>query len=503
MSQTDLSVYQPPGVYVSDTSLPYADAINPVLSARVMCIVAPAVGYQQASDQIVLASATASTLSHPGVVQDASLVVTTMTGTALVLNSDYSVSVDASNPAGPVTSLKRLPSTPGTVSPSGVADGDSVIVSYDYTDSTYYNPQLYSDFSSLAEAYGADLSSSASVANQVISPLTLAAKIAFENGASQIYTVAVTGTDAASYQAAFRNAYAKIATNPNIEIVVPIFPESIGSTGAAYSSLLVDLRSHVDQSYNNGYARMAIAGAPASYDETIPYVQSAEAVKDKRVALVYPTQGQMLNPNTSQTITIGGGYIAAAVAGRLMLNDVQRGVTRQVLNTVTSMPLAIQQKMSKAFMDGLAIGGVMVTMINRNGRLVVRHGITTDTTDLLTREVSLVRIGDTLLVDMQQALDAAGLIGEPITTDTTTQVQSILVGALEQEVANQVIVSYAGVTVTQQSLPTGDPSVIDCRFSYKPAAPLNYITIEFSLDMTFGQLTPATTATGTNTTTTA
>ena len=500
MSQTDLSVYQPPGVYVSDTSLPYADAINPVLSARVMCIVAPALGYQQGSDEITLFSATGSPLSHTGVIQDATLTVTTMTGTALVLNSDYSVSVDSSDPTNPVTSLKRLPSNPATVSPSGVADGDSVIVTYNYTDSTYYQPQLYSDFSSLAEAYGPDLATSASATSQVVSPLTLAAKIAFENGASQIYTIAVTGTDAASYQTAFRNAYAKIATNQNIDLVVPIFPETIGNTGASYSGLLVDLRSHVDQAYANGFARMAIAGAPASYDETVPYVQAAEAVKDKRIALVYPTQVQMLNSNTSQTITVGGGYAAAAVAGRLMLNPVERGVTRQVLNTVTSMPLTIQQKMSKAFMDSLAIGGTLVLMLNRNGRLTVRHGITTDPTSLLTREISLVRIGDTLLVDVQQALDAAGLIGEPITADTTTQVQSILVGALEQEMANQVIVSYAGVSVLQQSLPTGDPSVIDCRFSYKPAAPLNYITVEFSLDMTFGQLTPATTATADTTT---
>lgn len=52
--------------------------------------------------------------------------------------------------------------------------------------------------------------------------------------------------------------------------------------------------------------------------------------------------------------------------------------------------------------------------------------------------------------------------------------------------ANQVIVNYAGVTVSQRIYPGGDPSIIDCSFSYKPAAPLNYINVSFSLNMNIG-----------------
>lgn len=487
---TDLSVYQPPGVYVQDRSQPYADILNPVLADQVLCIVAPALGHQAATETMTLESATATALLNPGVLQDDTLTVTTLSGTPLVLNTDYTVTVDSSDPDAPVTSLTRLPSAPETVSPNGLANGGGVRVSYSYTSTDYYQPHLFSDFSSLTQMYGSPMSTDQTAADPINSPLSFAAQCAFENGASQIICIAVKGTDATTWKAAYAAAYAKIVTNPSVGVLVPIFPESFSSTSSDLNAFLIDVRSHVNQAYGNGNARMVIASGGASFDEkTQSFDGVARAVTDKRVVLSYPTKLQTYYSAGNRIIEVGGGYGAAALAGRLMLNPVERGLTGQVLNTLTGIPAGVRQAMSRDFMNNLASSGTTVIMVGRNSRLTVRHGVTTDPSTQINREISIVRIGDTLLVHVQQALDNAGLIGSPITNETPGSVKAILVGALEQEIARRVILNYANVTVRQQNLPSGDPTVIECRFAYKPAAPLNYITVQFSLDMNLGTIT--------------
>lgn len=494
MTDFSSSTYNQPGVYVEDDSTPYADPLSTVLSDRYLCLVGPAVGYQAATETIRLYSATPTALSHTGVSQSSTLTVTTLNGAPLTLNQDFSVTVDSSTPNAPVTSLSRLPSDVATASPNaGVNDGDYVQVTYNYTEPTYFQPQRFIDYSSLTSVYGAPLTTDSSGASQISSPLSLGARVAFENGASRVMCIAVTGTDDASWAAAYEKAYAMIATDQSVNLVVPIFPEGVGDDVTSLSGLLIDLRAHVRAAYASGYGRMALAGAPAGYNETsAPIGPVASAVSDKRVVLAYPTKAQMYNSSTAQTITVGGTYLAAAMAGFLANNPVQQGLTQQTLNTLTSLSLDVQQKMTKSFMDGLAEDGVAVVMSSRNGRLKVRHGLSTDMTSMVTREISVTRAGDTLMVDLQEALDSAGLIGSPITADTTSNVKSLLVGILEQEVSNQVIRAYANVAVSQRVAPGGDPSIIDCSFSYQPALPLNYIQVSFSLNLNLGDVTTST-----------
>jgi hypothetical protein len=105
------------------------------------------------------------------------------------------------------------------------------------------------------------------------------------------------------------------------------------------------------------------------------------------------------------------------------------------------------------------------------------------------REISLVRVGDVLFELVQTGMDAAGLIGQPIDADMTTKVKGALTGILESAISNEVIDAYDAVAVRQQTLPSGDPSVIEAQFAYRPAVPLNYITVTFAIDLTSGEVT--------------
>jgi hypothetical protein len=57
---------------------------------------------------------------------------------------------------------------------------------------------------------------------------------------------------------------------------------------------------------------------------------------------------------------------------------------------------------------------------------------------------------------------------------------------LETYKSSDVIVDYSGLTVTQQST---DPSVMEVKFRYRPAYPLNYVLISFGIDQTTGTVT--------------
>ncbi len=488
---TDLTNYAPPGVYVEDVSREVADAINPLLNDEILCIVAPAQGYVTATETLTLSSTVPTTLSNSGVVDDASLVVKTAGGTVLVKNTDYSVTVDDTDPDATVTTLLRLPIDPATASPGGLANNGAVVVSYRYADATYFQPKIFSDYSTLAKNYGPGLNNVIG-GDVVVSPLSFAAKVAFENGASRVMAVAV-NHDTSSWVDDFAAAYALTETDHRVSILVPVFPDDAADSASEMTSLLTSLRLHVDQTAANGFGRLVITSAGRAYDDVAdPFEDVASSISNKRIVAVYPHRFTAYNSDLGQSVEVGGGYMAAAMGGRLVFNDVQRGLTRQVMNTLTGIPSQIKQKMSRAFMDNLAQNGVTVIEVNRANRLVVRHGLTTDTSSIVSKEISMVRIADVLLSDIQVGLENAGLIGSPIDDEMSTVVKSNVIGILEAEVADSVIVTYGNVLVRQLALPNGDPSVIEVQFSYKPAVPLNYITVSFSLDLNSGAITSST-----------
>lgn len=485
----NLSTYQPPGVYVDDVSQGINDPITLGVAENLLCIVAPAQGFSTASETVRLSSTTDATLQNAGVVQDASLVLTTMAGGALVQGTDYVVATSVTASGDVLTTLKRLPVETETVSPGGVAEGDLVNVAYHFVDASYYSPQTFTDYSVLAKMYGQPMSDVVGDLNPINSPLTLAAKVAFENGAGSIIAVPVSHATDGVWRDEFKAAYDKVLTDHRVSVIAVVWPDAEVDTGSKLSNYTLDIKQHCDTAAANGYGRSAlVSGAPNFDDTSFPFENVAEAIADKRVVAVYPTHYLMTNPATSAQVDVSGGYMAAALGGRLVYNPVQQSLTRQTMASFNDVPASIKQKMTLAFKNNLSANGVLVIEPDRSNRLVCRHGVTTDITSLMTREISLVRVADVLLQSIQVGLDNSGLIGGAIDDTMVTTVQGTLTGLLEEAISDQVIVSYANVVVRQLTLPSGDPSVIDCTFVYKPAVPLNYITVSFSLDLTTGAI---------------
>jgi hypothetical protein len=196
----------------------------------------------------------------------------------------------------------------------------------------------------------------------------------------------------------------------------------------------------------------------------------------------------------NQTVEVGGSYLAAAYAGMLAARQPQIPLTHKFPVSFIGIPTPVKQAMTKQVKNLLSSSGVCVTEVNRTGRLQVRHGLTTDFTGgVLLREISLVRAQDALYALVEDTLKSSNLIGLPILADTGLRVKGITQGALEQAKAQNLIVDYNSLKVRQQSPPAGDPTIIEVKFAYKPAWPLNYILVSFTVDTSTGDSTLTTT----------
>lgn len=499
MSIPSFTTYQPPGVYIADVSTPIV--VPTLVPSQVLTLVGPALGYRTAVQSLLISASVPVVLTYTGVYTTAQSgppaitapVVKTVAGTVLTPGVDYQL-VTVADPSGnralAVTSVSRVSSS------SNVADGQQVSITYNYADATYFNPQVFTDPQSVVNAYGQPfLSAVPSTANasQVDNALSAASQVAFANGATTLLCVAVNPADGTLEQQ-YEAAYAKIATQAAATIVVPVFTDDItvnSGTVAQFCQVLAqDLDTAMWAAYNDGFPRQAFFGLPRNYSElNEPVSTFASNVASRRTILAYPEIVMLFNSATGQNFQASGCYLAVALGALLSSLPVNTGLTNQVIKGISGLPQAEIAAMTNAFMNSLASAGVSVCFINYNGALVCRQGLTTDMSTLNFQEISLVRQSDSLLVAVRQGLQGSGLIGQPITGNTISTVQEAVLGVLEGAVANSVISSYTNLSVTQQTYPGGDPTVISITFNYQPALPLNFVTVQMSVDLTSGLTT--------------
>jgi hypothetical protein len=419
------TTYQPPGVYVqqSASSVPLSIGVGPA----VVGIVGPSVGYRSFTETVTLNGTTAVTLAQLGI--DTTSVVVTRSNGSTSVSGDYVLTalpgVDGLTTTGHTaddpTTLARSNST-------SINDGEAVTVTYNYTDGTFFQPVRVSTAQDAVAAFGAPLATDGTV----LSPLTFAAKFAFDNGASEVVLCAVPGTATLVAASDLVTGYAALAAFPDVTLVVPL-PVGIVDPGSAVT-LVTNLKSAMESAANDQNYRIGILGL--SKDSTADPLTVASSGASSRVILAWPNQ--MLYYN---------------------------GITNK--NTWSA-------------------GGVAVAEINSIGALVVRHGVSTDPTSVFKREPSVTRARDFMLTSCTRSLEAAGLIGSPLTADMPARIQSIIEGVLEKLVGVSTIIGYSGLAVQQIS---ADPSVIEVQFMYRPTYPLNYVLLSFAIDTSTGDVT--------------
>lgn len=471
--------YTPPGVYVQTQTSGSTGVVG--IGNTVVCLFGRGRGYQTYTENITFANGNTVALSQLGI--DASSIVVTGTVAGVpttfqldggVTPHDYSVTQTNGSNTNSATSIVRTAS--GTIPVTG-----TVTVSYHYTPASYFALNNFADYATFATVYGPALDP---VTGAVVSPLSLAAQMAFQNGANVIYAVALSGqgTTLSQYEA----AYALTNANYDINLMVPLFEDAVdaASAGGEITQLATFIN---DMASNQSLPRMALIGLAKTFSGSGPDTL-ASSINNKRIVLVYPQVYNYFNPVTNTTVTVDGFYAAAACSGFLANNAPNQGLTRAQVRGFTGIPTATLNAATLTNKNLWSSKGVSVIEINRLGQMIVRHGVTTSASNVGTREISLVRCQDALFELMQVTLDASEKIGDSIGPGTSLEIKSLVAGALETALANGTIRAYKDLLVSQQTLPSGDPTVIEVTFSYFPTYPLNYITVTFTLDLSTGNI---------------
>jgi hypothetical protein len=83
------------------------------------------------------------------------------------------------------------------------------------------------------------------------------------------------------------------------------------------------------------------------------------------------------------------------------------------------------------------------------------------------------------------------IIGQMVADDTAPLViEQVIAGTLRTLQENGEIVGFDSVSAKASSI---DPTIIEIRFNYRPAFPINYVDIVFSVDLTSGSTSLTTT----------
>ncbi len=474
---TDFSTYQPPGVYIEEDIPPLASTVG--VEPSVVAIVGPSRGYREATEAIVLTGTTPVELANLGINTTTGFTVSDVSGTVFA-GSNYALVVgpgedeDEETEADNTTTIAR---TGGSTIPSG----STVYVRYRYTDPTYFDPILAVDLDDVTTAFGEPFDTTSGA---ISSPLALAAKIAFENGVTQVVAVPTAGDADATTRSELTAAYTKLAAFFNVNLVVPLPVGLTGTPGSPGDILNIgtDLKTHVDQQAVEGLFRMGVLG----YERTVTVLPDtvATTVASQRVMLAWPNRMSYYNGYTNEVVEVSGYYLAAAYAARMAAQEPQMPLTKKVIRGFAGIVPAVLSTMSTTQKNTWSAAGVAVTEQMRDGRLVVRHGTTTDRTNIMTREASLVRAKDALVRLLQDTTERNNLVGIPIEDDTPARVKGVIAGALEVAKNAVLIISWMDLKVRQRSV---DPSIIEVKFAYKPAYPLNYILVTFSINTTTGE----------------
>jgi len=123
----------------------------------------------------------------------------------------------------------------------------------------------------------------------------------------------------------------------------------------------------------------------------------------------------------------------------------------------------------------VAVSGITVLQ-DRTPFINVRHGLTTNMTNVLTKTPTVILIADEVQRQSRNALSR--FIGIKFLPGVVTQIEGTLGKVLQILQDEQIISAFTGVTA---NIPSDDPTSVIMEAFYSPVFPLLYIVLSFSL----------------------
>jgi hypothetical protein len=199
------------------------------------------------------------------------------------------------------------------------------------------------------------------------------------------------------------------------------------------------------------------------------------SIKSERMVAAFPG-GAILTMDIggkSAEFAVGGEFIAAAMAG-MDLNPAYDVATSLTRKNIVGFDRLIKRyddlTMDLAAADGLC------WLVERAGALQVRHYITTDPSNVITREPSNRKVADSAHFRLRQNLDQfiARKILTSLVNDITVTTHATMKAMIEQE----LVENYKDLVVTRDAY---DPTVIHVSLKFKPVFSLMWLDVNLTV----------------------
>jgi hypothetical protein len=472
--------YQNPNVYVQQAPSPIIT--NAVSTAPNILFLAwsPTLPTNNQNDTFQFTSPSGIqtfTLSQSGTVSNFVL-TNSLTGAPLVSGTNYS---------GPTTTSGITTFT--TISGSSFVQNSTYLqASYTYTTVAPGSVYTFTDYNSAANTFGQPFvySGSTPVIN---SPATLAAFLAFQNGAPQVTLSNIVSASGSLVD--FLTAIQSFTGMDTFDLIVPLVYDTnynSSSTGILFKGLAQFLNAQA----NNGIFQRTFIGldssaAGSSLPMNVP-INIATDMDSTRVSVVnlptinYNPGFNSTTGTTTGVISINGYYVAAGLAGLWASQPPQIPLTHESLAGFSSL----SNQLTSSQETTLQSYGVLVVAQERNGTIYTRHGLTTNTTNWLTQEISINAVGDYVAKNFKENFISSNLIGQALTPSAMSAINNLTVSVLNDLKVSGVIQNYTAINIVQN---VNNPTEVLVTFLYAPTIPLNYISVTIAINTSSGAFT--------------
>jgi len=352
-----------------------------------------------------------------------------------------------------------------------INSGDTITFQYNYTDVLYWEPTIFSDFNDIVEKYGDAFNATGEISSEV----SFAAKLAILNGAGTV-VVAPIPVNGESNNTNWENALLRLEEDEDGNILVPL-------TGRTAVHSLVS--AHITKMKQRNIWKTAILGMDGSSASVSADTlrATAKSYSNEDVALISPTIFNYYNSYLGAEVPIGGQYIAACLAGMHASRPLSESLTRKQIAGISSVG---EQRTTVGKNQDAQSGLLVVEQIPSTGSIRVRHEITTDPSDINTREYPVILQRNNMVNIVAQELDNQ-IVGQILAdTSAPSKVSLVVNQILDNLTTTRNLGDYQGVTA---KFSANDPTVINVRWQYRPYYTVQYVQISFGINLSTGGIT--------------
>ena len=305
--------------------------------------------------------------------------------------------------------------------------------------------------------------------------LSLAAYLAFSNGAIAIALAQVlrdnSGVDASfeAYKEVLRTVESPIegtGVKPNLICPVTTKQEVINEM-RLHCEKLSTIRYKSERTGVYGYA----VGTTAEQAQ-----QFAKNMKSERLVGLFPDGaiiGLIDELGDVNEAVVDGSFLASAYAG-LVVNPTYDVATPLTHKTLTGFRRLVRQ-IDAVTMNQTAVAGVTI-LEDLVPNILIRHAMTTNPDNVLTREPTVIYIKDYVQQQMRSALDK--FIGVKFLPTVVQDVETTVDNIMNHMINQEIITAFTGTAAQQDE---NDPTILRVETFYSPVFPLNWIVVSLNL----------------------